>query len=291
MDEAILDHALGLLRREDRVLERMLGGLQEKQRRLDEDTARIAELKATAEQAEREATEITERLHLTEREERKGVKKKLTDEFLRARAQVQEILDGLKGERTLIKAKEAKQRLAEIEERARAQLLPDREKVPLEQLQRGDRVEIVSLGTSGTLLETPQGKKRVRVRVGDAEMSVAASLLTGLAGQTEPAKAKASQGWPAPGRRSVSLSGTASEAPTVLDLRGKTAEDALEETIAALDCAALAGAPSLRIIHGHGTGKLKAVLRDYLKDSPYVAAFRAGERAEGGDGVTIAELR
>ena len=94
-----------------------------------------------------------------------------------------------------------------------------------------------------------------------------------------------------PGRRSVSLPGAGGEAPTVLDLRGKTADEALEETIAALDRAALAGAPSLRIIHGHGTGRLRAVLRDYLKDSPYVVGFRAGERAEGGDGVTTAEMR
>ncbi|MER3423229.1 MAG: hypothetical protein C4293_08350, partial [Nitrospiraceae bacterium] len=61
--------------------------------------------------------------------------------------------------------------------------------------------------------------------------------------------------------------------------------------IATLDRAALAGSPSLRIIHGHGTGRLKTVLRDYLKASPYVSAFRAGERAEGGDGVTIVELK
>jgi hypothetical protein len=37
--------------------------------------------------------------------------------------------------------------------------------------------------------------------------------------------------------------------------------------------------------------ELKASLRDYLKGSPYVAEFRAGDRAEGGDGVTIATLR
>ena len=291
MDEAILDHALGLMRREDRKLEQLLNDLQEKQRRLHEDQARVAELRESAEVAAQEAAEITERLQLTEREQRKGVKKKLTDELLRARAQVQEVLDGLKGERTLIKAKEAKQRLAEIEERTRAQLVPEEEKVPLEQLSVGDQVEIVSLGRIGTLLEAPQGKKRVRVRVGEAEMSVAASLLIGRTGLTDDDRGSGSPGRAMPGRRSVSLPGAGAEAPTILDLRGKTADEALEETVAALDRAALAGAPSLRIIHGHGTGRLKAVLRDYLQDSPYVVGFRAGERAEGGDGVTIAELR
>ena len=76
----------------------------------------------------------------------------------------------------------------------------------------------------------------------------------------------------------------------VVDVRGKAADEALDDVIAALDRATLAGAPFLRIIHGHGTGKLKASLRDYLKDSPYVAKFRAGDRSEGGDGVTIVRL-
>ena len=47
----------------------------------------------------------------------------------------------------------------------------------------------------------------------------------------------------------------------------------------------------LRLIHGHGTGRLKTAIRDYLRESPYVASFRSGERAEGGDGVTIVKLK
>jgi DNA mismatch repair protein MutS2 len=53
----------------------------------------------------------------------------------------------------------------------------------------------------------------------------------------------------------------------------------------------MAGSPYLRIIHGHGTGRLKASLREYLKTSAYVEEFRAGGRSEGGDGVTVAKLR
>ena len=85
--------------------------------------------------------------------------------------------------------------------------------------------------------------------------------------------------------------GASNDEQTIVDVRGKAADEALDDVVAALDRATVAGAPFLRIIHGHGTGKLKASLRDYLKDSPYVTEFRAGDRAEGGDGVTIATLR
>jgi len=287
MDESILDHALGLLRREDRALEQMLGDLQEKQRRLDQDTARVVELKVEAERSARMASETAERLRLSEREERKSVKKKLTDELLHARAQVQAIIEGLKGERTLIKAKEAKQRLAEIEGQVRSRLVKPAEAVPIDQLKVGDRVEIVNLGAAGTLLEPPQGKKRVRVRVGEAEMSVPVS---GLAGLAEPGDAERSHRVQSDRARRL-IAPEEHEVPSVLDVRGRTADETLELTVAALDRAALAGAALLRIIHGHGTGRLKQVLREYLKESPYVATFRPGEREEGGDGVTIAELK
>ncbi|MBI5411402.1 MAG: endonuclease MutS2 [Nitrospirae bacterium] len=289
MDEGILDHALRLLRREDLVLEQMLGDLQGKQRRLGEDLARIETLKAETEQSAKQAAEIEERLRLSEREERKSVKKKLTEDILKARAEVQAVVESLKGERTLVKGKEAKQRLAEIEEEARARLVKPAETKPVDQLTAGDRVEIVGLGSTGTLLEAPQGKKRVRVRVGETDLSVALSGLIGLVGAGD--EEKLPRPHPAQSdrlRHPVGPDGLG--ASMVLDVRGKTSEEAMEETVAALDRAALTGAPFLRIIHGHGTGRLKAVLRDYLKGSPYVATFRAGDRVEGGDGVTIVSL-
>ena len=77
----------------------------------------------------------------------------------------------------------------------------------------------------------------------------------------------------------------------VVDVRGKSAEEAVEMLQAQLDQAALRGAVLVRVIHGHGTGRLKQVLRNNLKDSPYVAVFRPGERPEGGDGVTVVTLK
>ena len=76
-----------------------------------------------------------------------------------------------------------------------------------------------------------------------------------------------------------------------IDLRGQTVEEALECLSSRLDEAAVTVAQSLHVIHGHGTGKLKQATRQYLSKSPYVESYRPGVQGEGGDGVTIVELR
>lgn len=286
LDGGILDHALRLLRREDRVLEQMLGDLQEKQRQLTEELAQARALRAEAQQAAQDASAVAARLQTGEKDERRKLKQKLTNDLLHARAEVQGVIEGLKDDRTLVKARAAKERLAEIEARARAQLAPSADTVPLEQVKPGGLVEIVSLGKVGVLLEESANKKRVRVRLGDSEVSVEVGGVVGLSGA---APAPPAGGGRSPGRP-LQPPG-AMETSSVLDVRGQAADEALEQVVAALDRAALSGVVFLRIIHGHGTGRLKAVLRDYLKSSPYVASFRSGERAEGGDGVTVVALK
>ena len=76
-----------------------------------------------------------------------------------------------------------------------------------------------------------------------------------------------------------------------LDLRGQRADDALSELEAFLDRTALEGADTVYVIHGHGTGALRKVVREYLATSAYVARFRAGGAGEGGDGVSVVALR
>ncbi|GAB4543641.1 MAG: endonuclease MutS2 [Anaerolineae bacterium] len=83
----------------------------------------------------------------------------------------------------------------------------------------------------------------------------------------------------------------AAESPGLeLDLRGHTAEEALLHLDRYLDDAYLVGLPWVRIIHGLGTGALRAAVRDALRDHPLVASFEAGKEGEGGDGVTVARL-
>ncbi len=289
MDQSILSDARRRLHHEDHRLDELMADLQRTQRQLADDAEKTQRARHEAEQAAREAQALRVQLEEAEQEARRGLKKKLGEQFQRARAEVQATVDSLKREQKLIKAKETKQRLHELETTARQELTPASKPIPLEQLGVGDMVEITGLGMAGSLLELPQGKKRVRVKVGEGELLATVSNLVGLARGPEVSTPSA---MPSTAPRWLSAGGGLGlDEQTVLDVRGHATDEALDQVVAALDRATLDGAPFLRIIHGHGTGRLKAVLREYLKGSPYVAEFRPGDKAEGGDGATVAKLR
>ena len=76
-----------------------------------------------------------------------------------------------------------------------------------------------------------------------------------------------------------------------VDLRGSMTDEALLQLERYLDSARTAKLPSVRIIHGKGTGALRKAVQDYLRRDPGVKSFRLGRYGEGEDGVTIAELK
>jgi DNA mismatch repair protein MutS2 len=75
-----------------------------------------------------------------------------------------------------------------------------------------------------------------------------------------------------------------------LDIRGQRADDALEALDHYIEDAYLAGMPFVRIIHGKGTGRLRQLIREALKQSLHVTSYESGLEGEGGDGVTVAHL-
>jgi DNA mismatch repair protein MutS2 len=74
-------------------------------------------------------------------------------------------------------------------------------------------------------------------------------------------------------------------------LVGCRVEEALELLDRFLDAAHLSGHEEVRIVHGHGTGRLREAVRRYLRESVHVQTQRPGRAAEGGDGATVVRLR
>lgn len=76
-----------------------------------------------------------------------------------------------------------------------------------------------------------------------------------------------------------------------IDVRGRIGDDAWFVVDKYLDDAVLANIPSVRIIHGKGTGALRAALWRYFKNDPRIKSYRHGEYGEGDAGVTVIEFK
>jgi len=142
----------------------------------------------------------------------------------------------------------------------------------------GDRVKIVSLDKEADVLSAPDAKKEVQVQAGIIKLSVKLSDLRLL-------KSNAANS----GSTKVSLN--TKRVGLELDVRGMMVNDAIIVVDRYLDDAAMAGLNEVNIIHGKGTGALRAGLQEHFRRSPRVKSFRLGNYGEGDAGVTVVSLR
>jgi DNA mismatch repair protein MutS2 len=89
----------------------------------------------------------------------------------------------------------------------------------------------------------------------------------------------------------VRLVSSDDNAPSEINVIGKTVDEATDEVEKFVDRAFLAGLPRVRIVHGSGMGILRKALRSYLKSHPHVATVTEPPQQEGGAGATVVELR
>ncbi|MBQ7506967.1 MAG: endonuclease MutS2 [Lachnospiraceae bacterium] len=149
----------------------------------------------------------------------------------------------------------------------------------------GDRVRVLSMNLTGTVHTLPNEKGELEVQMGILHSTVKLSDLELLPEEkTEWEKKKVSSG-------GSIRSSKSSRIHTEINLIGKTVDDALAELDKYLDDACLAGLPSVRIVHGKGTGALRKAVHDRLRRLPTISSFRLGEYGEGDAGVTIAEFK
>ena len=153
------------------------------------------------------------------------------------------------------------------------------------QIKPGDSVKVVSMGLKGTVSSLPDkngnlfvqcGIIRSKVSLNDLVLIEEETINTGKMQRSSSGKLKMS--------KSYSIS-------TEINLLGRTVDEALSELDKYLDDAYLAHLPSVRVVHGKGTGALRNAVHNYLRKNRVVKSYRLGEYGEGDAGVTIVEFK
>ena len=153
-------------------------------------------------------------------------------------------------------------------------------------LRIGDSVKVISMNLKGTVHSLPNARGDLYVQMGILRSLVNINDLILLEEDATPGTKKFQK--TSAGKIKMSKSASVS---TEINLIGKTTDEAIPLLDKYLDDAYLAHLPSVRIVHGKGTGALRNAVQAHLKRLKYVKSFHLGEFGEGDAGVTIAEFK
>jgi DNA mismatch repair protein MutS2 len=146
----------------------------------------------------------------------------------------------------------------------------------------GDRVAVGGFGVEGTLVSMQGGHAEIDVRGKRMRAPIDSLRLV--------AAPDARQGGRPAVRVHVNLQ-PRDGSPSELNVIGCNVDEALERTERFLDDTLIGDQKTIRIVHGYGTGQLRRAITHLLKDHPQVASFRHAPPGQGGDGVTVIELK
>ena len=298
LSREIIEHAENYISSDNRRFEDIIGQLESTRMEMERNREETEQMRADYERFKTESEKIIKkRIEESERELQKA-QQKAANMIASAKASsdfIFEQMDKLK------KAKDSERFGDELQATRRAvreHLRENSEKFdPVEKkrdenyvlprkLKKGDEVIIMTLGSSATLLEDPDKSGNVRVQAGILQTRVKIKDLKlkeddGITVQSGEKKMKTST-------YTVSRSSTFRDE---IDLRGMTGDEAWLAVDKYFDEAVMAGFKKVRLIHGKGTGALKAALWKFLKGDRRISSFRIGQFGEGDGGVTVVELK
>lgn len=288
LGEGVIEDAKRFLKGEDVKFEDIISSA-ESQRRVAEQERRLAEeargeLERLRKEAEKERAKLDgerSRLRAGAREEAKRIVEGAKREMEKLIGEIRSIkeIDQRAADRVIQGARDAMR--AEEGKLIQEPGEPKRDGgKPPKTVKAGETVRIASLDAIATVLSPPDGKGEVMVQAGIVKLSVKLSdLRTVEAGRENPAQAASAH---------VVKAGTVG---LELDIRGMLVEDAKPIVDRYLDDALMQGLSEVNIIHGKGTGALRAGIQGHLKGHARVKSFRIGNYGEGDAGVTVVAIR
>lgn len=264
----------------------VIAGLEAQRRQQEERSQEAAELLAATEKLHREVQHKADMLRDREQELKLQQQAAVQQAIADAKRDIAKVIRRLQqGDAT---AQDA-QRATEAVDAIAQSCLPSAQPAPTKPGYRpavGDRVRIPSLGQTAEVLTAPDDDHRITVRFGLMKTTVSLADIESLRGEKAEVPVKTKPVDTMPAAQAAPPAPAIRTSRNTIDLRGMR----VAESEAVLEEAIAKGSGALWIIHGHGTGKLKAGVHEYLKRHPQIQRFEPAAQADGGTGVTVAYL-
>ena len=292
LQDYIIKDAKALVSKESVEFEDVLQAIDKDRKTIEEEKFKIDKLKTEIETLEEElrregekASKSREKIILDAKEEARNILRAAKEESDLIVGELREISHEIEKERNR-KIQESQEKLKtklnEVERSLSNNVLNVKSKEPPKNLKIGDTVEVLSLNQVGNVLELPDENGNLVVQVGIMKVNVHISSLK-RAEIEEKEKTQAST--------KAIIRSKAANIKNEIDLRGKTLDEALLDLDKYIDDIFISGLKEAYIIHGKGTGVLREGIKSYLNGHKYVKSFRGGKHGEGGDGVTVMEIK
>jgi DNA mismatch repair protein MutS2 len=278
--DEVIRKARNLISEDDMRLENLLKQVEQHAELLSAERSALAAALAAAERDRDSAEAALQKARTEAREIRDAAKRDARDIIAELRSKLKELSRVETLERTAVK------REASRVDELRMQLDSDQQDVAASEatvdLRPGDRIRIPRWNKRATVMAAQRGM--LHLDVDGKKLTMAAGEVLPLEPANREKSAHRTPGWSVDQAVHEGL-------PDRLNIVGFHIEEGLAEVERFLDQACVNGLSNLTIIHGLGTGALKAAVTEYLKQQPLVASIRPGAPAEGGAGVTVAELK
>lgn len=288
LPSSIIDKAKSFLKGEDVRFEDIISSAQS-QRRIAEEERKMAEearaelekLRADAERERKKLDEDRNRLQAKAKEDAKRIVADTKREMEKLIVEIRSIkdIDRSAADRAIQSARDTL-RATETAVNEKETIKKEDNTKPPKTVRAGDTVNIVTLDQKATVLSAPDSKGEVMVQAGVMKLNVKLKDIRLI----EEKKAAA----PTSGK--VGL-GAGKQVGLELDVRGMLVDEANIMVDRYLDDAYNAGLSEVNIIHGKGTGALRAGVQAFLKRHPLVKGYRMGSYGEGDAGVTVVTLK
>lgn len=288
LPNSIIDKAKGFLKGEDVRFEDIISSAQsqhriaEEERKMAEEArAELEKLRADAERERRKLDEDRNRLQAKAKEDAKRIVADTKREMEKLIVEIRSIkdIDRSAADRVIQAARDTL-RATETAVNEKEAIKKEDNTKPPKTVRAGDTVNIVTLDQKATVLSAPDSKGEVMVQAGVMKLNVKLKDIRLI----EEKKAAA----PTSGK--VGL-GAGKQVGLELDVRGMLVDEANIMVDRYLDDAYNAGLSEVNIIHGKGTGALRAGVQAFLKRHPLVKGYRMGSYGEGDAGVTVVTLK
>lgn len=298
LDDDIIKAAESMLTGESRRLESILDNLEATRQQLEKNSRLAEQYRIETERLKNEIAEERRKLTESKDKEIELAKREARSIIERVSRQSAQLMDELEELRKSKDKEEFSKRVSEQKMQYKRQInnLYDEaskldeqgEKYELPRpLKKGDDVTVVDGNKSGIVISPPDQSGFAMVQVGIMKTKVHVSKLR-LVEKEVTFNNKKLQ--PKGGVTKNVESRATRKSEIELDIRGYTVDEGLYEVDAFIDRALMSGNHVVTIIHGKGTGALKAAVRNHLRKHPAVKSSRKGVYGEGEDGVTVVEL-